>query len=61
MPASGSGCEHPYRDGARASAWSQAERDHTIVAQRPDLSFLVPRPTGLLYQLPERHVGEGDL
>jgi hypothetical protein len=39
----------------------QAERDHTIVAQLPDLSLWVPRPTGLLHQLPDRHVGEGDL
>jgi hypothetical protein len=39
----------------------QAERDHTIVAQLPDLSIWVPRPTSLLYQLANCHVGEGDL
>jgi hypothetical protein len=82
MPASSSGCEHLYLDGARASAWRfspldlghpsldagsstirlfQVERDDAIVAQLPDPSLWVPRPTGLLHQLPDCDVGEGDL
>jgi hypothetical protein len=36
----------------------QAERDGAIVAQLPDLTLWVPRPTGLL-QLPDCDVGEG--
>jgi hypothetical protein len=39
----------------------QAERDHTIVSQLPDLSIWVRRPTSLLHQRADCHVGEGDL
>jgi hypothetical protein len=38
----------------------QAERGHAIVTQLPDLSIWVPRPTSLLDQLADCHVGEGD-
>jgi hypothetical protein len=81
MPASNSGCEHLYLDGALASAWRfspldlghplldagfvddaavQAERDHAIVAQLPDSSLWIPRPTGLLHPVADCHVGNGD-
>ena len=38
----------------------QAERDHAIVAQLPDPSLWIPRPTGLLHPLADGHVGKGD-
>jgi len=38
----------------------QAERDHAIVAQLPDPSLWIPRPTGLLHPVADCHVGEGD-
>ena len=41
-------------------AAAEAERDDAIIAQLPDLSFWVPRPAGLLHQLADCHVGEGD-
>jgi hypothetical protein len=47
--------------GGVNDAAPQAERDHTIVSQLPDLSIWVPRPTSLLYQRADCHVGEGDL
>ena len=39
---------------------SVAERDHAIVAQLPDPSLWIPRPTGLLHPLADGHVGKGD-
>src|SRR3989442_8615809 len=38
----------------------QAERDHAVVAQLPDPSLWVPRPTGLLHPVAHGHVGKGD-
>jgi hypothetical protein len=38
----------------------QAERDHAVVAQLPDPSLWIPRPTGLLHLVANRHVGKGD-
>ena len=38
----------------------QAERDHAIVAQLPDPSLWIPRPTGLLHPVADCHVGKGD-
>jgi len=38
----------------------QAERDHAIVAQLPDPSLWIPRPTGLLHPVANCHVGKGD-
>jgi len=38
----------------------QAERDHAIVAQLPDPSLWIPRPTGLLHPVEDCHVGKGD-
>jgi len=40
-------------------AVGQAERDHSIVAQLPDFSFWVPRPTGLLHLVTDSHFGKG--
>jgi hypothetical protein len=41
-------------------AAGQAQRDGTIVAQLPDPSLGISRPTGLLYLFPDRHFGKGD-
>jgi len=41
-------------------AAGQAQRDCTIVAQLPDPSLGIPRPSGLLYTLADGHVGKGD-
>jgi hypothetical protein len=41
-------------------AVGQAERDHAIVAQLPDSSLWIPRPTGLLHPVADYHVGKGD-
>jgi len=38
----------------------QAERDHAVVAQLPDPSLWIPRPTGLLHPVAHGHVGKGD-
>jgi hypothetical protein len=38
----------------------QAERDHAIVAQLPNPSRWIPRPTGLLHPVADCHVGKGD-
>ncbi len=38
----------------------QAECDHAIVAQLPDPSLWIPRPTGLLHPVANCHVGKGD-
>jgi hypothetical protein len=38
----------------------QAERDHAVVAQLPDPSFWILRPTGLLHPVADCHVGKGD-
>jgi hypothetical protein len=44
----------------RHDAAVQAERDHAIVAQPPDPSPWIPRPTGLLHPVADCHVGKGD-
>jgi hypothetical protein len=41
-------------------AAGQAERDYVIVAQLPDPSLWIPRPTGLLHPVADCHVGKGD-
>src|SRR6266545_3285869 len=38
----------------------QTERGHAIVAQLPDPSLWIPRPTGLLYPVADRHLCKGD-
>ena len=38
----------------------QAECDHAVVAQLPDPSLWIPRPTGLLHLIAHCHVGKGD-
>jgi hypothetical protein len=38
----------------------QAERDHAIVAQLPDPSVWIPRPTSLLHSVAHCRVGKGD-
>jgi len=38
----------------------QAERAHAIVAQLPEPSLWIPRPTGLLQPGAHCHVGKGD-
>jgi hypothetical protein len=38
----------------------QTDRDDAIVAQLPDSSLRVPRPTGLLHPVTDCQVGKGD-
>jgi len=52
--ASTSGC------GFVDDAAVQAERQRAIVAQLPDPSLWIPRPTGLLHSLADRHAGSSD-
>ena len=53
-PASTIGC------GFAGDAAVQAERDHAIVAQLPEPSVWIPRPTGRFTRIADHHVGEGD-
>jgi len=50
MPASNSGCEHLYLEGARASAWRFSPRD----------PGWIPRSNGLPHPGVHCHVGKGD-
>jgi hypothetical protein len=38
----------------------QAERDHAVIAQLPDPSLWIPRPTGPLHPVAHCHVGKGN-
>jgi hypothetical protein len=45
--------------GCVDDAIAQAERDHAVVAQLPDPSLWIARPTGLLHPVADWHVGKG--
>lgn len=57
---SGRGLASPVGRRVLEDAAAQAERDDPVVAQLPDPSFGIPRPSGLLHQSSGCHVGKGD-